>query len=249
MKKLYFIVCAVAIVFSATAQNELTNGGFETWTSGVPNGWNGSKSSLAASGISEYTSDAYEGSSALALFNASTNHKRFTNLAITATNEEYTLRYYAKGQGDIRTAFHDGNYSPYSAYTTFTGTEAWTLIESVFTPAAGPLEIIFSVRNGVGNGILIDKVVLLKTASLSADDFNQSEGFALYPNPTSTGFVNIKSAAPGPISVSLYDVLGKQVIATTVNNNRLNISSLASGVYVMQLNQNGALTTKKLVIK
>lgn len=250
MKKNYFLLLTVISLITVNAQNELTNGSFETWTSGAPNDWNGSKTSIATSGISEYTAEAYEGTSALALLSTSASHKRFTNVAITAANEEYTLKYYAKGEGEIRNAYHDGSYSSYTGYTTFNGTEDWTLIEYVFTPAAGPLEVIFSVRNGAGDGILIDDVVLVKSSTLSTNKVEkETVTYSIFPNPTTTGFVNIKSATTGAITVSVFDVLGKQVIYTSVNNNRLNVSSLNAGVYIMQLNKNGTLTTKKLVIK
>ena len=73
--------------------------------------------------------------------------------------------------------------------------------------------------------------------------------FSLYPNPTSTGFVNIKTSNNEAISVSVYNVLGKQVINTTLNNTPLNVSSLNAGVYIVNINLNGNTTTKKLVVK
>ncbi|SEA46138.1 T9SS type A sorting domain-containing protein [Bizionia paragorgiae] len=73
--------------------------------------------------------------------------------------------------------------------------------------------------------------------------------FSLYPNPTTSGFVTIKTASTEAINVSVYNVLGKQVINTTLNNTSLNVSSLNAGVYIVNINQNGNTTTKKLVIK
>ena len=66
---------------------------------------------------------------------------------------------------------------------------------------------------------------------------------------TSTGFVNITSKTNEVISVSVFDILGKQVLNNTVNNNILNVSSLNTGVYIMKISQNGQAITKKLVIK
>ncbi|HNU59557.1 MAG TPA: T9SS type A sorting domain-containing protein, partial [Aquaticitalea sp.] len=73
--------------------------------------------------------------------------------------------------------------------------------------------------------------------------------FGVYPNPTSLGYVNISSNDVAPLSVKVFDVLGKQVLNQTLSNNRLDVSSLKSGVYIMKINQNGASVTKKLVIK
>jgi hypothetical protein len=84
------------------------------------------------------------------------------------------------------------------------------------------------------------------TLSVSQSDLNS---FSVYPNPVSTGFVNITSANAGNMTISVFDVLGKQVINQTVSNNRLNVSTLNSGVYIMKISQNGTSSTKKLVIK
>lgn len=73
--------------------------------------------------------------------------------------------------------------------------------------------------------------------------------FSIYPNPTSTGFVNITSTNADAMSVAVFDVLGKQVINDTISNNRLDVSSLNSGLYIVKISQNNATVTKKLVIK
>ena len=101
--------------------------------------------------------------------------------------------------------------------------------------------------NNIGNGDL--------GTPGSANDFTLSTStfqvstFNIYPNPTNTGFVNITTTSNEAINVTVFDILGKQVISQTINNNSLNVSNLNTGVYILQLNQNGATTTKKLVIK
>jgi hypothetical protein len=84
--------------------------------------------------------------------------------------------------------------------------------------------------------------------TLSNDDFNITN-FKIYPNPTATGFVNISSTNTDAMSVAVFDVLGKQVINETISNNRLDVSSLNSGLYIVKISQNNATVTKKLVIK
>ncbi|MFV0571949.1 MAG: T9SS type A sorting domain-containing protein, partial [Xanthomarina gelatinilytica] len=68
-------------------------------------------------------------------------------------------------------------------------------------------------------------------------------------NPTSTGYVNITSKTNDVINVAVFDILGKQVLNNAVNNNRLNVSTLTTGVYIMKISQNGQVITKKLVVK
>ncbi|MFT5242137.1 MAG: hypothetical protein ACJA1H_000716 [Glaciecola sp.] len=83
---------------------------------------------------------------------------------------------------------------------------------------------------------------------LSIADLNSSS-FSMYPNPTSTVFVNVVGTNDNAILVSVYDILGKQVINETLTNNRINVSALSAGIYIVKISQNDASVTKKLVIK
>ncbi|WP_452232334.1 T9SS type A sorting domain-containing protein [Lacinutrix sp. MEBiC02595] len=248
MKKIYLLLFTIVTTISF-GQNELTNTSFETWTgtgsTDVPTNWHGSKSSIALSAVTQ-SMDAQDGSSSVAL-SAGSSHKRFTNEAITSTNEEYTLTYYVKGNGQIRNAFHDGNYSGYTSYTSLSSA-TWTQMTYVFTPLAGNLEVIFSVKSTSGDGVLIDNVVLVKSATLSVNQ-NEAATFSVFPNPVTNGTVNIKINNNEAVNVSVFDVLGKQVLVKNVTNQTLNVSSLNAGVYILRIAQNGNSTTKKLVIK
>jgi hypothetical protein len=86
------------------------------------------------------------------------------------------------------------------------------------------------------------------SATLSINKFSSNK-FSIYPNPTNTGFVNINSTNNELIKVRVFDVLGKQVLQSNVANNKLNVSSLNTGIYILKLTQNNATVTKKLVIK
>ena len=73
--------------------------------------------------------------------------------------------------------------------------------------------------------------------------------FVMYPNPSNTGFVNIKSNQMGAVQAQVFDMLGKQMIDTTVVNERLEVSSLNAGIYIVKLTQNDRTTTKKLILQ
>lgn len=83
---------------------------------------------------------------------------------------------------------------------------------------------------------------------LSESDF-ENISFNLFPNPTSIGFVNISSVNSDEINAKVFDILGKQVLESSVENNQLNVSNLNAGVYILRLTQNNASVTKKLVIQ
>lgn len=78
---------------------------------------------------------------------------------------------------------------------------------------------------------------------------NSLSDFSLYPNPASRGTVSIETATQGAKQVTVFDVLGKTVLSTTLEGTELNISSLQEGVYMVQVTQNSATATKKLIVK
>ncbi len=85
-------------------------------------------------------------------------------------------------------------------------------------------------------------------ATLSINGLDAAN-FGMYPNPVFKGFVNITSTKSDAISVMVFDVLGKQVLTEILSNDRLNVSALNSGVYILKITQNNASITKKLVVK
>lgn len=84
--------------------------------------------------------------------------------------------------------------------------------------------------------------------ALASTKENQIDGFELYPNPTSEAFITISSDKRSPMKVSVFDILGKQVVQRTITDNRLNVSNLNTGVYILRAEQDNAFTTRKLII-
>jgi hypothetical protein len=81
---------------------------------------------------------------------------------------------------------------------------------------------------------------------LGAND-NTIEGFVMTPNPANT-FIQVKGASNSPMSIQIFDILGKQVLALE-NANRVNIQSLTSGMYIVKALQNGGVATTKLIVQ
>jgi hypothetical protein len=76
----------------------------------------------------------------------------------------------------------------------------------------------------------------------------ESDYFAMYPNPNDKGYVNITSKTDGNKEVIVFDILGQQVINTRLTSERLDISALSGGIYIVEIEQGQVKTTKKLVI-
>lgn len=88
----------------------------------------------------------------------------------------------------------------------------------------------------------------LADLTLANDSFSQIDGLKLYPNPVKGGTLYVETALNSNIQVSIYDIVGKQVINTPVTNNAVNVSELTSGVYIVTVTEEGKTTSKKLVI-
>ncbi|MGL2965138.1 T9SS type A sorting domain-containing protein [Flavobacterium sp. XGLA_31] len=78
---------------------------------------------------------------------------------------------------------------------------------------------------------------------------NNITGLKVYPNPVSHGTLFIETTANATKVVTIYDVLGKQVLNATTADNAINVSSLNAGVYVVKITEEGKTATRKLVIK
>jgi len=78
---------------------------------------------------------------------------------------------------------------------------------------------------------------------------NTIAGLRMYPNPVSNGTLFIETSANAEKTVTVFDVLGKQVLNTTTSNNAINVASLHTGVYIVNITQEGKTASRKLVIK
>ncbi|MDC6365478.1 MULTISPECIES: T9SS type A sorting domain-containing protein [Flavobacteriaceae] len=75
------------------------------------------------------------------------------------------------------------------------------------------------------------------------------DGFKLYPNPVPHGKVYIETAQNAPKKILIFDVLGTQVLQTTILGKELNLSNLGKGVYILRVFENNRVATRKLIIK
>ncbi|MCR9263926.1 MAG: T9SS type A sorting domain-containing protein [Flavobacteriaceae bacterium] len=75
------------------------------------------------------------------------------------------------------------------------------------------------------------------------------DGFKLYPNPVTQGKVFIETKDNSPKQIYIFDVLGTQVLQTTILGKELNISRLGKGVYILRVLENNKVATRKLIVK
>ncbi|MCB0809627.1 MAG: T9SS type A sorting domain-containing protein [Flavobacteriales bacterium] len=151
MKHITLLAATLLIGLSAGAQTlEATS--FENWTGNLPDGWVGSKTSLETDSIEQVTAGVQFGTSAVRLINEETGHKRFSSQGLQVdSGETYTVQFYARGTGSIRTGLFDGRsassgFSTYNPYITVTNT--WTMYaqQLVCTHDSSGGEFILSVQ-------------------------------------------------------------------------------------------------------
>jgi hypothetical protein len=182
---------------------------------------------------------------AVSLLDLATNPEDYESELVMVTNvtmDNSTANFsggseHAMDQGgdafNFRSSFFDADYADQGAAVPTVATD----ITGIVNERSGSLYFL-TARDAADFSVPI----------LSTDSFETAK-FSLYPNPTNTGFVTISSTNSDTINVQVYDILGKQVKNETLTNNRLNVSNLNTGVYIVKLTQNNASITKKLVIR
>jgi hypothetical protein len=174
-----------------------------------------------------------------------------------ANHQDLGISYATRGSGS---GFNSQTWSWSTDGTTFTNFAAVddTNVTAFFlVEADGPAQL-----NGVANAYLritfngatsstgnnrVDNIKFTGS-TLSNFDFGRT-GVIIYPNPViSGGVITINTNNSQPLQVTVFDVLGKQVLSRTISNNTLNVSSLKAGVYLVQVTDNNKTTTRKLVV-
>jgi hypothetical protein len=153
-------------------------------------------------------------------------------------------------------------------YNTVTGQPTWRLNTSTgtstiasanwATPTLAPFEIDLASEAGTGNtvsfSVVFDNFVVRASATdtlLQNDTFDlTSTNFSVSPNPT-TDFITVSNLENILVNaISITDLNGrvvKQNSYSNVTNVQVNVSDLASGVYLMSITSEKGTTTKKII--
>lgn len=97
-------------------------------------------------------------------------------------------------------------------------------------------ELIFSTTAGIYK---------FNDAILGVNDIKANPNIGLYPNPTTSHFsINSNTSIK---SITLYNILGKQVINFTTNQEHYNIEALKRGIYFVKIHNGNSEQTIKLI--
>lgn len=70
----------------------------------------------------------------------------------------------------------------------------------------------------------------------------------VYPNPVNDGFVNIETSLNETKHVKMYDLQGRSIISKKLTGNKLNISNVSAGVYLLKVTIDRKQKVVKLII-
>lgn len=109
------------------------------------------------------------------------------------------------------------------------------------------------IAQNVGSTTPISAQTLV-LSSVEADDFvslNEANSFefGVYPNPA-TNEITLNGDFTSNAVATIYDQSGRIVLSSTITSgSNLNISSLESGIYIVSIQDNGAISTTNIVKK
>lgn len=115
--------------------------------------------------------------------------------------------------------------------------------------------INFSVDQSIPASIASDRFSIVFALTPLSVDENEVQNFSVYPNPTKGNFfVSLSQNTGEKVAISLYNLLGQEIYTSKKEvgaNNQVEViaENLASGVYVLEIEQGNKTFTDKLIIE
>tara|TARA_B110000003_G_scaffold42848_2_gene40197 strand:- start:95 stop:2071 length:1977 start_codon:yes stop_codon:yes gene_type:complete len=80
---------------------------------------------------------------------------------------------------------------------------------------------------------------------------NSIKGFSAYPNPVQGNTLTVTTSSTDTKTVNIFNVLGRKVFSQRFSSmtKTMNVSEIASGVYIMKVTEGNNIATKKLIIE
>jgi hypothetical protein len=262
MKKNYILTLLMTLCLTVASfgQELMLNGGLENWTTDTePTNW------LKAEGVTKST-DANTGSfSAKQTKDGSGGRINLTqNIPNTVIGESYTISFWYKiapgaekpvkmwsNFRDDTGGFIGGNDSDVLRTNLDVNGNAWTKYEETVIAPDTSVKFWFEVRTFDNTTVYWDDFSFFDNATLSTVKNKAIVGFAAYPNPVSNGVLNISSASDSLKNITIFNLLGKQVLSSSFSGvqSNVDVSSISSGIYILKVTEAGKTATKKLVIR
>jgi len=140
------------------------------------------------------------------------------------------------------------NWTTLSYSRVATNTSVWEYATASGTiPATANLRIRFT--NPVNSNIeyRIDDLKLVGTHTLAVNN-SKKEKFNIYPTVVTNGIICVTSASNQTKKITIYDSTAKLVISRGTDK-EINVSQLPKGTYIINVEENGVVESKKFIVK
>ena len=162
------------------------------------------------------------------------------------------LRIYAKNLSDNSLSFlFDSTGTNLDDFVPYDQSQGKYLLQwqsaSVSLPSNTSVQLIIEGRNNAkAESFWFDNIIF--SGALNVETTLQ-EVFSIFPNPTSLGYIHIISQNTGNMNIDIFNVLGDIVLHVANVGERIDISSLKSGVYIVKIEQGKNSIIKKLIVQ
>lgn len=205
MKKIYNLFLGLMIVGTAANAQVVFQSNLSSWSGGLPTDFWGSSTSLATGNVLEVTAPLY-GTSAAAIKNTGTSHKRFSTQTVDVDSSgTYEIKVWVKASaGQLRTGHYyisntaTTGYGTYNSYIDLSTASAGSLVmitqtvTVVSTADSAQFILSFHSTDGVTD-LIVDSVVVSNTAPPVATPYTinqiQFTTSPPYDSPHNTEFV------------------------------------------------------------
>lgn len=106
-------------------------------------------------------------------------------------------------------------------------------------------DMVLNYQAGITENVAvstIQKVTFSPFTALSST-FEDENILSVYPNPSSE-YICLKNAPESMTSIRIYSISGIQVMNLPLTNNRIDVSQLAKGIYLIKVNNQVSKFTK-----
>lgn len=105
----------------------------------------------------------------------------------------------------------------------------------------------FNVNPSAADTLGAVNPIYIATASIGK---NEIENFSVYPNPVKEGRFRITSTNRNVRLIRVFDMLGKKVLDKKVQFDEIiRVDNLNAGIYILKVEEEGKIATRKLVIE
>lgn len=157
-----------------------------------------------------------------------------------------TIEIKSDGQTQYRFTLAGEGYLSQNSFYEFFGLGNATEVDyvKVTWTATGETETI--------NNVTANQAIIIKEGSgiLSSDGIFKESLFSVYPNPSNSGIFKLSLVNENKVSIQVFDISGRLITEKNdlKNNDEINLSQYAKGVYIARLSSETKNNSLKLVI-